>query len=315
MEYDFSEVLVYLCDPQTHIRKDIRAALLGYGFEMIEDFREYEELEEQLDSGELPDLIICDADVDEGRPVRLMSKIRRNEFGDNPFIACIMMTWNPTPQSVRAITNSGVDDLLGKPVSPKQLMERVKALITSRKPFVVTADYIGPDRRKASSRPSNAKSFEVPNTLAARSMGEEIPDIGQAIHDTWSHINFERQSRNAFQLAFLVNLIHPALATNKVDAETIGHINRLVETCADAAARMRGGQFKHVADLFKRLTVVAKAIQLNPLDPGRKNIDLLQPLTKAINKAMNPDKDEAHLAAEISGALEKFSNRATTKKK
>lgn len=309
MDYDFSEILVYLYDSQTHIRKDIRAALTGYGFSMIEDVRTYDELVEKMDAQEQPDLIICDADADDGRVIELMGTIRRNDYGDNPFIVCIMTTWKPTPERVKAITNSGVDDLLGKPISPKQLMDRIRIHISSRKPFIVTADYIGPDRRKASSRPSSAKTFDVPNTMAMRAKRQEVPDLGEAIHQSWTSINNERQSRNAFQLAFLVDLIVPALLARTIDQETAGLINKLVDTCLDSSKRLKTDNVGGAADLFKRMTVVAKAIQANPLDPGQKNIDLLKPLAMAINKAMNPGKDEKKLTAEITGALDKYAKK------
>ena len=67
--------------------------------------------------------------------------------------------------------NSGPDDLLLIPFAPDQIMSRLKILVERRKPFVVTHDYIGPDRRTAP-RPgtTSATQFQVPNPARAQAL-------------------------------------------------------------------------------------------------------------------------------------------------
>ena len=307
MQYNFSDTLVYLCDPQNHIRHGIVVALQGYGFNAVKDFRTYEDFLEGLESGAKPDLIICDSEIGGNQAIDLFARIRRREQGDNPFVVTIMTTWNPTPEKVRAITNAGVDDLLSKPLSPKVLYDRVITLIWSRKPFIVTSEYIGPDRRKPSSRPSNAKVFSVPNTLAARAKGEDMAGITEIIDSFWSGVTEERQVRNSFQIVFLVDLILPALRARSITADLPGHLDRLVQTCTEATQRNKTSYNSQSTELFERLTFVAKAIAENPMNPGQKNIALLKPLAQAIHKSINPGIDEKKLASEISTALEKYS--------
>jgi DNA-binding response OmpR family regulator len=307
LQYNFSEALVYLCDPQNHIRHSIVVALQGYGFHTVKDFRTYEDLLEGLDSGAKPDLIICDSEIGGHQAIDLFARIRRREQGNNPFVVAIMTTWNPTPEKVRAITNAGVDDLLSKPLSPKVLYDRVNTLIASRKPFIVTSEYIGPDRRAPSNRSSSAKIFSVPNTLAARAKGEDIANITETIDSIWSGVAEERQVRNSFQIVFLVDLILPALRTGSITADLPSHLDRLVQTCTEATQRNKTSYNPQSTELFERLTFVATAIAENPMNPGQKNIALLKPLAQAIHKSLNPDKDEKKLASEISTALEKYS--------
>ena len=63
------------------------------------------------------------------------------------------------------MVSSGADDLLLRPFSTALLGQRIEAHIDRRKGFVITTDYVGPDRRKDNSRASNVELFEPPNSL------------------------------------------------------------------------------------------------------------------------------------------------------
>src|SRR3546814_18089900 len=54
--------------------------------------------------------------------------------------------------------------LLVKPLSTRIILDRIETVALHRKPFVVTSDYIGPDRRTAvARRDSNVPLIEVPH--------------------------------------------------------------------------------------------------------------------------------------------------------
>lgn len=57
------------------------------------------------------------------------------------------MTWGPPPELIREIVDAGADDILLHPTSRNLLKERIDTLTLDREPFVVSARYIGPDRR------------------------------------------------------------------------------------------------------------------------------------------------------------------------
>ena len=57
------------------------------------------------------------------------------------------MTWDPAPELIREIVDAGADDILLQPTSRNLLKERIDTLTFDRKPFVVSARHIGPDRR------------------------------------------------------------------------------------------------------------------------------------------------------------------------
>ena len=106
------------------------------------------------------DLIIAANEFPDGSFSDLTHRIRHHEIGDDPYLVVITLMTNPNSESIREVIGSGTDDLLTKPISPAQLIERVENLTRERKRFVVTTDYVGPHRRQKSGPGSRERSLE-----------------------------------------------------------------------------------------------------------------------------------------------------------
>ena len=92
----------------------------------------------------------------------------------NPFVVIIVTAWEKSTGLINKVVSSGADDLLLRPFSTAQLGVRIESHVDRRKNFVITTDYVGPDRRKDTNRASNAELFEPPNSLKAI-LGVESP--------------------------------------------------------------------------------------------------------------------------------------------
>ncbi|MBK0572118.1 response regulator receiver protein, partial [Klebsiella pneumoniae] len=79
--------------------------------------------------------------------------LRQGGQGFNPFIVIIVTAWEKSGALVSRVVNSGADDLLLRPFSTTLLGQRIETHVERRKGFVVTTDYVGPDRRKDLTRP------------------------------------------------------------------------------------------------------------------------------------------------------------------
>ena len=77
----------------------------------------------------------------------IVRRVRHRAVGNDPFMVILLTTWDLNADAVRAVLNSGADDLLARPYTIGQLQQRLTAAVSGRKPFVVTADYVGPSRR------------------------------------------------------------------------------------------------------------------------------------------------------------------------
>jgi DNA-binding response OmpR family regulator len=59
-----------------------------------------------------------------------------------------MLTGHSEKRRVTAARDAGVTEFLAKPISAKGLYERIVNVVASPRPFIKTATYFGPDRRR-----------------------------------------------------------------------------------------------------------------------------------------------------------------------
>jgi DNA-binding response OmpR family regulator len=74
--------------------------------------------------------------------------IRTAEDSPFPFVPIIMMTGHTDRTKVTAARDSGVNELVAKPISAKTLLDRIVAVIDRPRSFVKTSTYTGPCRRR-----------------------------------------------------------------------------------------------------------------------------------------------------------------------
>jgi DNA-binding response OmpR family regulator len=200
-------VSIAMVDRNVSVSNTLRSGfrLLGYG--RIELYRDADALESAL-HGPGFDLIIGDADIADGALLDLVCRLRNGDIGRNPFTAVIVTSWSRGWGTVRKAVDAGVDDILANPISPGRLAERIQVIVEHRKPFVVTADYTGPDRRRDQSRVSTATGFYPPNSLAEKERGRFVDDadLKWRIDVSAREVIHEKLRRAVFQLAFLQGL-------------------------------------------------------------------------------------------------------------
>ncbi|MEQ9489219.1 MAG: response regulator [Alphaproteobacteria bacterium] len=296
-------------EPERNLRTAFRAALHRVGFSNVVDYEKFNAVRQHIERRQ-PDLLVLDAQLGGENVPELVSKIRQGKLGINPFIPVILTLWEPKQETVKACAGSGADDLLVKPISPGQLVDRMVALVENRKPFVVTSDYIGPDRRKDANRSSDIPLIDVPNTFQKKIKGEKIDQtsLNAMIASVQEDINDQRLKRNAFQLAFLVELVLPLLVEGKTDsADLKSNMDRMAAVARDTGIRMEGSEYDHVNNLCASMLEVAERLAGDLNNPSKKDIDLLKPLSDAILLGFNPESDAAQMAGQITDAVSTYS--------
>ncbi len=306
---NLDDITVYVASPDQNLRGTILTVLRNAGFRDIEHGATLEAARTQM-SRRPPDLLLCETEFEEEEASAFVYDIRHNHLGSNPFICVIMMTWQPSAELVHKVVNSGADDLLVKPISVAQVIQRVNALIKNRKGFMVTSDYIGPDRRRDKDRPPPDKPEEqispisVPNSLRAKVTGEATAAQVQAeIDATLRKINNRKVEGHALKVVELVEHILPAYRAQRVTAETRQKLSNLVYVAEDTARRLHETEYDHVADLCNSLVQVSNDIFANWQNPASKDLKLLEPIAHAIETAFTGSKDEADLARQITDTV------------
>jgi hypothetical protein len=117
------------------------------------------------------------------------------------------------------------------------LGRRIGVQIERRKEFVITSDYVGPDRRKDVSRFSDVNLFAPPNSLkmkvAERLSPEDVSKrLEGELREARNVLNIEKLRRDAFQICVLWRLLQertPSAPRYQADLAKVATLARAVE--------------------------------------------------------------------------------------
>ncbi|HLF59202.1 MAG TPA: response regulator [Alphaproteobacteria bacterium] len=299
-QFHFENVSLVLVEANRDIRSTIRTSLEHEGFGQVRDTHRLDRAQGWVLEA-APDLLIADSDYLDA--CRMFRGIRHQELGADPFVPIIAVSTAGMPPRIRRAIDSGADQILVKPVTIEHLLERVLRLIRSRKPFVVTCDYIGPDRRREPRPGPSAPLIEVPNALRTKATRSADPitlrrDIQRAI----AEINQRKMERNAFQIAWLVERIVDLAAT----PERAAHLNRLLDSAEDLARRLAGTAQDHVSGLCRSLIQVTAKLVRDGAAADARDIKVLPHLAAAIHAAFPDNGATAVIAREITDTVSRL---------
>jgi CheY-like chemotaxis protein len=173
--FDLAKILV--CDPIAANRAATRSALYALGCRQIEMVASLRDLCEALDQRP-PDLALCEAQVGEAELCRTIQQLRQDRESSNPFVIIIITAWAISASLSAEISKSGADGVIVRPFSAGLLEQRIRAHVFRRRRFIVSADYVGPERREEI-RASTVPSFDPPNSLKMKA--ENRPDVEGAM--------------------------------------------------------------------------------------------------------------------------------------
>ena len=80
--------------------------------------------------------------------LELAQMIRQPGTTSNPFVPIIMLTGHSEKNHVMAARDAGITEFMVKPISATALYHRILNVVVNPRPFIKTADYFGPDRRR-----------------------------------------------------------------------------------------------------------------------------------------------------------------------
>jgi two-component system, chemotaxis family, chemotaxis protein CheY len=98
-------------------------------------------------TGNSIDVIYVDYEMPRMNGLDFISAVRANE-GPMRFLPIIMLTGYSDLTRAQAALDRGVNEFLRKPVTAKDILSRLEAVILRPRPLVHSPVYIGPDRRR-----------------------------------------------------------------------------------------------------------------------------------------------------------------------
>lgn len=307
MSLNFEDVRIIICEPSLETRKSLKSALHSVGFRSIIDTDKVESVEKELKDGTI-DLAIGDAEIGKGAFLKYTKDVRNHKIGPNPFVIVIALLTEPTKELIMRVIDSGCDDLIAKPITMGMLLERVKTLTAKRKCFVVTTSYTGPNRRQ-NPRPGTEPipEINVPNPLKAKLMGAPMVNSLQSdIDEVTSVLNERKMERHAIQIAWLVDRIAPLYAVGLADDSVVPDLRHLMLTAEDLARRVGETRGREMEELCLSMAKVVGRIHDDPMMPSVKDVQLMQKLTAAIQKAFAPGEESKKAAGDIAELVQKW---------
>lgn len=242
INYQTTDTVIY--DPVASHRNATRAALHTLGFRNIETVPTLDGLNEVIWRSQ-PDLAICEAQGADVALCDLIQALRQGQSGHaNPFLVIIVTAWEKSHALVSRVVNSGADDLVLRPFSVSQLKMRIDAHVERRKNFVITHDYVGPDRRNDPNRVSNIEPFLPPNSLKMKARdGLNLQDIQARLQHELraakSILNAEKLKRDAFQICILWRMLQ-----DQDDPGRTANLAKLKDTAQSVAKRCNMIEFE-----------------------------------------------------------------------
>jgi CheY-like chemotaxis protein len=145
---DLKALRVLIIDDNRNAAEIVRSILSSVGAQQMDLATTADRAFDMLQADPY-DLIIVDQNLGKGdEGIALVKRIRTDPASTNPYLPILMLTGYTEQRRVQAARDAGVTEFLSKPFTILGLLRRMEALIHAPRPFVRSADYFGPDRRR-----------------------------------------------------------------------------------------------------------------------------------------------------------------------
>jgi CheY-like chemotaxis protein len=143
----FASLRVLVADDNPNMRTILVQMLKSLGILSVVEARDGQHAFETLGRWEA-DLAIVDFQMQPVDGVQFTRMMRTGPGTPNPYLPIIMLTGHSEEHRVGAARDAGVTEFLVKPVNAKDLLDRFHSVVYRQRPFIKTATYFGPDRRR-----------------------------------------------------------------------------------------------------------------------------------------------------------------------
>jgi DNA-binding response OmpR family regulator len=299
LSFDSVDALIY--DPVSANRTATRAALYTIGFRRSESVATLDDFTEAL-LKRPPDLALCEAQGATDELCRIIQQLRQGGGTYNPFIVVIVTAWEKTTGLINQVVSSGADDLLLRPFSTTLLGQRIEAHIERRKGFVITSDYVGPDRRRDMARPGEAEMFDPPNSLKMKAKdklsGEAVAKrLNGELRVAREKLMAEKLRRDSFQVCILWRLLQEERSADAAAAD----LQKLRELTKSIDQRCRDGGSGAAVEWCESILAAGEGLKLGVDRNAAMN--LLGHAALSMHQTFHPEKTAAEQLPEIDATV------------
>jgi DNA-binding response OmpR family regulator len=148
--YDFSSIALLLVDQNRFIRTIVANICRSFGIERVYESDDAPDAFTLMKQTPI-DIVVTEWMLEplDGRDFARLVRTARDS--PNPMAPIIMLTGHTQAQYVMEARDAGVTEFLCKPVSSRNLLNRLIHVIEKPRVFIKSAHYVGPDRRRRDS--------------------------------------------------------------------------------------------------------------------------------------------------------------------
>ena len=177
--FDPAQISILGLDHSTFSRSIIMEVLRGIGLNngnvLFEDFRQV------LDYGTgqfHADIAFISHGQDEPLDLLKVQKLRRLNHRSLSEIPVILLSSLVTRSLIQQARDAGIDEIVMRPVAPRQLQMKMKKVIEAPRPFITASNYVGPCRRRQDSESYEGLRRRLDDF--EQTMMREIPPVENA---------------------------------------------------------------------------------------------------------------------------------------
>jgi len=239
------DVDVVLLEQHGNVRRVIKYTLNEVGFKNLHECSDAINARMMVKLHR-PDLLLFDLDHDPKAVCAVISDIRHQRLGTDPFMVIIVTTWRPDTETIRLVLEAGVDDIVTKPISVQILQRRVDNLIHRRKEFVATDQYFGPDRRDARPHSPDAPPLiQVPNSLRHKATGDASAVVDdKTIERALDSMQLQKIQHVSIEVTHQIQELESMVSAHSAPgriyeriAKTVPLVTEVVEYCTERKVR------------------------------------------------------------------------------
>ncbi len=136
-----------IIDDNVHMRRLLRTLLIGYGLRNVHDAVDGESGIIALNRIK-PDFVLCDYDMKPMNGIGFVKAVRHTCPPPLAWVPIIMITAHAERRRLETARDAGITEALLKPVTPRNLYDRIVQIVERPRRFVKAPEFIGPDRRR-----------------------------------------------------------------------------------------------------------------------------------------------------------------------
>lgn len=174
MNYGLDELNVLLIDSNKHMRLIARSILQSFGCKSV---REFDNAASALEENKHynADLIIVSWLLEPINGLEFVQLLRTGKDSPNIYVPIIMMSGRCEYQHVISARDAGANEFLAKPIAPHTLYQRIMSLVENPRPYIRSATFFGPCRRR--------KELGPPPAVQERRVAEAPDEVGSSMDD------------------------------------------------------------------------------------------------------------------------------------